>query len=221
MLRTVAAAVLVVAAGAFAVLSTDDDDGAEDSAEMVTPTDAIGPLPGTPLATYVAQRHKALAAASGDRAAAVSFTRFRTEVSAREVLAGVRIHALLVSTPGGEAAVVDDSLTEWAAAERAAASAERKELEGMLDTEDPSFQSQFRADMTRLEALLTRLDPRGEIVFGAVVTASTKRLRALVESPPVRLVDVGAGSKVPPLSRVRGIRPEETIRAGTPPERPL
>ena len=220
-LRTVAAAVLVVAAGAFAVLSSGDGGDGGTGSDIVNPSDAIGPLPGAPLATYISQRQKALGAAEGNRAAAVSLTRYRTEDSAREVLSGMTIRALLVAGPGGEPAVVKGSLADWADAERAAATAERKELEGMLDTDDPSFQSQFRTDIARLEALVTRLDPAGEIVFGAVVTGSAKRLRALAEAPPVRLVDIGAGSRVPALTRVRGVRPEETVRAGAPPERPL
>lgn len=220
-LRTVAAALAVVAAGSFAVLTTRDRGSGPGDQIVESPADAIGPPPGTPLASYRARRAAALEAVEGRRVAVVSFTRYRDEAEARAALRGVRVVRLLVAARGGEPAVVAGSLERWVETTVRALAQEREALTAMLDTDDPEFHAQFTEDIRRIDAVRAGLDARGSIVFGAVVEASGDDLRDLAGTPPVRLVDVGASTARPDAERLAGVRPEETIRAGQPPERPL
>lgn len=220
-LRTVAAALAVVAAGSFAVLSTRDRDSESGDQVVESPADAIGPPAGTPLATYRARRAAALQAVEGRRVAVVSFTRYRDEPEARAALRDVRVVRLLVAARGGEPAVVTGSLERWVETTARTLAEEREALTAMLDTDDPAFRAQFTEDIRRIDAVRAGLDARGPIVFGAVVEAGGDELRALARTPPVRLVDVGATTKLPDAARTTGVRPEETIRAGQPRERPL
>lgn len=221
-LRTVAAALAVVAAGSFAVLTTRvRDSGGADANVVGSPADAIGPPPGAPLATYRSRRAAALADVEGRRVAVVSFTRYRDETEARAALRGVRVVRWLVAPKGAGPAVVAGSLDAWVETTERELGEERDALTGMLDTEDPSFRTQFQDDIRRIDAVRAALDARGAIVFGAVVEADGDALRKLAATPPVRLVDVAAGTRVPDPTRIAGVRPEETVRAGAPPERPL
>lgn len=178
----------------------------------------IGPLPGVDVNTFVRSRAEALAAAAGPRIAVVSFTEYRPEAAARSSLAGTTVRSLLVAAPGGEPAVVDD-VARWAEDARGAATAEKAELEKLLPTvDDPDFQRQYREDITRIGRLLRTIDPSGPIVFGALVIADAEQLRTLARAPGIRVIDVGVDATAP--SEVRGLRPEEAVRAGDPPTRP-
>jgi ABC-type transporter Mla subunit MlaD len=88
-------------------------------------------------------------------------------------------------------------------------------------TDDKSFRDQFNADIDRLGKLLANLDPAKPVVFGFVVTASAPTLRTLAARPDVRLVDIFARHEPESLQHVRGLRPDETVRAGEPRTRPV
>ena len=221
-LRAVAALVAVVlAAGVAVAVSRSEDAGVGGGA--LARGDAggagIGPASGADVAAFVADRRLALERATGERAAVVSFERYLTEGEAG-ALAGAR--ALLVAGPGGEPAVVSDGVAAWVVAERRRARDEASSLESLLATTDQAdFADIYREDIDRYTALATLLEPDAPIVFAIAVVADAGRLRALGRDPAVRLVDVGDSSSLPDAGRIRGLRPEERVRAGQPPYRPL
>ena len=234
-LRTIAAVVaFVFAAGVVVVVQRADRDdvgdepaigaGADPATGFVGGDRAIGPLQGIELTAYREERRKALAEATGQRAAVVSFARYLTETEVEELLSEVadtKARSLLVAAPGGIPAVVDD-LDDWATDQRRVAKQEREELERLLPTiEDQEFLDQYRSDIDRLRRLETSVDPKGAVVFGAVVVADSDDLRALGDAEGVRLVDAGVGDDVPADDEARGLRPEEVVEAGEPPSRPL
>lgn len=214
-------AVVLNEAGGDDVVSSDDGGALADGERLFS---GGAPLPGTEIPAYVVRRKTALARAEGRAVAAMSFTSYTTEAEARAKVEGTTVRALLVAAPGGGPSTVEGSLDRWAVRERQAAEAEREGLVRMLtDTEDPDFVAQFQADIARLAGLLQGLDPKGSVVFGAVVEGDVAALRAVAGRPGVRLVDVVArrlGGDID-IERVGGIRPEETTRAGDPPHRPF
>lgn len=225
-LRAVAALVaFVFAAGVAVALTHSDDDAPGDDGPSVDGEPVFsgaGPLPGTDVPTYVTARMDALSQVEGRVTAVVSFRDYAVERGARALLVGIEVLGLLVATPGGMPVVVTGGLDRWAARERAEAETELGNLASMLrTTEDADFRTEFEADIARLTGLLEHLDPRGPIVFGAVVRVHATELRALADRAEVRLVDVV--SKEPPddLVAPTGLRPEETERAGSPRSRPL
>jgi hypothetical protein len=226
LIRAVAALVLFVfAVGVALVLvrgqgdgggSADDDTVSSSSA----PLDSAGPLVGADLSAYVAQRRQVLATLTGSATAVVSFASYRTADATRQLLGGLEIRALLAAVPGGTPAVVTGDVPSWVAKQRADATAERDNLQQMLrDTKDPDFAAQFRVDVARLTELLAHLDPNGAVVFGAVVEGRAAALRALTARS--RLVDVVGRTPPAPLSGLHGLRPEEAVKAGDPPTRPV
>ena len=116
-------------------------------------------------------------------------------------------------------------IAEWLVDTRTSLQAERDEIAALLPTiEDPDdpFIATYTEDLARLDAQLAGLDPAGDLVFGLDVRGSADALRALATRPEVRLLDVGGGDGADPddLATYRGLRPEETTTAGTPPARP-
>jgi hypothetical protein len=229
-LRALAALIAFVLAGGIAVLLSTADEGSQVPYEGEPTADGEplftgeAPLPGTDVPSYAVQRKATLARVEGRAVAVVSFDRYRTESDARTLLEGVPVRALLVAPPGGEPAAVVGSLARWAEEARVLAQSERSGLERMAaETEDPAFVAQFKADIDRLTSLLQRLDPRGALVFGAVVEADAEVLRTVGGKGGVRLVDpVDRGwPGNAEAKRYGGFRPEETARAGDPPTRPL
>ena len=225
--RAVAALIaFVLAAGVAMVLrdADDSDDGSVVAQVGGEPVLAGGPLvAGTDVPGYVLRRRAVLDGVEGTVVAAVSFDRYVTEDEARGLVDGARrVRALLVAAPGGAPSVVTGTLDRWAQQEREAAEAERADLERLAKaTDDPAFVAQFQADQARLAGLLGRLDPKAPVVFGAVVEGDRATLQALAGRPGVRLVDPMArrvdGDE---LGRLGGLRPEETAKAGDPPQRP-
>ena len=221
LLRSVGALVVfLLAAGIGLALSGDDEIvdnvvSGEDGATLEK--GAIGPLPGATLEAYERSARRQLSEASGRRGAVVSFVRYLNEDDARELVPGAT--ALLVAAPYGAPRMVDDIAT-WAEEERAAAEAEKGELEALIPTvEDQAFATQYRRDIARLDRLLERIDPKGRIVFGAVVEADAAELRVIAKDNAVRLVDV-ARPKAGKVTTFRGLRPEERDVANDPPTRP-
>ena len=181
----------------------------------------LGPLPGTDLAAYAQEAARDLAAVTGEAAAVVSLARYMREGEARALAGRLRPAGVLVALPGGSPAVVQGDVASWAARQREEAEAERRDLQGMLETtSDREFQDQFRFDIERLGKLLAALDPNGPVVFGVVVEGPAGALRDLARAEGVRMVDL-VGRRLPAqVDQLRGVRPEETAVAGDPPTRP-
>jgi hypothetical protein len=223
-LRALAALVAFLLAAAMAVALTRGDEGASDDGGLVSASEALvgtasGPLPGTDVATYVEGRERALREATGRWVAVVSLRQYLNGAAAIEVSRNVS--GLLVAAQGGEPDVLDDSLATWATTQRREAEEERTQLQSMVSTtEEQEFRAQFEADIKRLDGLLANLDPAKPVVFGLIVTGSAAELRTLAAHPEVRLVDI-VGRRRPPLDRLHGLRPEETVRAADPRTRPL
>jgi len=226
--RAVAALIAFVLAAGLAVVLRDADEGDGDDAGVVAqvggePVLSGGPpLAGTDVPGYVVRRRAVLGEVDGTVVAVVSFDRYVAEDEARLLVDGVRVRGLLVAAPGGSPSVVTGGLDQWADQERATAETERGDLERLAkETDDPAFVAQFQADQARLAALLGRIDPKGPVVFGAVVSGGRAELQAIAGRKGVRLVDpmarrVGDDE----LGRLGGLRPEETAKAGDPPHRP-
>jgi hypothetical protein len=221
--RFVAAGLAVIIAGSVALLLTRDD--ADDFGGEITLVDAIGPLSGRSIAPYVVDRERALKEATDVRSAVISLDAYRKEVDARKLVEGLNVRALLVAPPGGKPAVVTGDLSAWADQARQEAASERTELEKLIPTFNPAEDTEFLEDakvqITRLQRVEQAATPDGDVVFAIVLVAPADELRRLSETTGVRLVDVGVGATVPAMSRVRGIRPEETTTSGDPLTRPV
>jgi hypothetical protein len=221
--RFVAAGLAVVVAGAVALLLTRDDGGEFDFGGEVTLVDAIGPLSGRDVATYISGRERELEEATEVRSAVVSLDAYTKEADARKLVGGLNVRALIVAPPGGGPAIVTGDLAAWADQARQEAAMERAELEKLLPTYDPKEDKDFlddaKAQIARLQ-LVEKAAPDGDVVFAIVLVAPAAELRRLGETTGVRLVDVGTAATVPAMSRVRGIRPEETTTSGDPITRP-
>lgn len=195
--------------------------GARGSSTTSPLASGVGPPPGVEVIPYVVQRRTELNKASGRRVAVVSFTTYLNQTTARVTLGPVAVDSFLVAAPGGEPSDQTD-LTGWAAAQRADATEQIGALQKILPTEsDPAFRADYQSRIGELTRLLAALDPKGAVIFGAVVRGTVDQLRTVALSPAVRLVDLGADDRPLPGDQVRGIRPEETVRAGNPPTRPV
>ena len=216
----------VLSAGVALAVSRNDTAG-ENGGEIGSVEDALigtgtGPLAGTDLATYEAGRRRALAEAEGKWAAIVSLRDYMTQEAFAEQFGPYQPDAVLVAAPGGEPEVVTGDVADWADQARAAAETERKELQSMLETsDDKAFKDQFASDIERIGKLLENLDPAKPLVFGFVVSGSTAELKRLEGRPDVRLVDIVARKVPSSPAYLRGVRPEETVRAGDPHTRPV
>jgi hypothetical protein len=181
----------------------------------------IGPPPGTDVPTYVDARRRALASATGDRLAVVSFTAYTNEAKARSLAGSAEVIALLAAAPGGSPAVVSGDLAGWVTSQRDEAREERDEFQRLLPTvTDAEFRTFYRAEVDRLNQLLNVIRPDGNLVFGLVVRAPVPFLQTLATDGGVRLVDVGESAEPGPRPTYRGLRPEEESRAMEPNTRP-
>lgn len=185
-----------------------------------TPHVGVGPLDGIDVPAYVSNRQLALQAAAGRRSAVVSLTAYLTEAAARTLLSGLDVDGFLVAARGGSPTVTQD-LGAWAAAEQKAAADQQTALQQLIPTvSDPAFKADYRARLAELRVLLTSIDPRGTVVFGVVVRGPAPLLQALARTPAVRLVDVGVDAQKLQPAEIRGLRPEESAKVGTPETRP-
>ena len=211
-MRTLGALVAVMLAASLALLvgQADSSEGLGGIGE--SGAEAIGPLSGTAIPSYIESRQSALTTAAGDVLAAVSFVRYADERTARRAVGDLEVKLLLVAAPAGRPETIEGDVGGWIDDARKEAAVERKGLEGLLrTTEDPDFQVQFRSDINRLRRLEKSLVDGGPVVFGVLVKGPAIRLRQLAKAPGVRLVDIG-GDRRPSDDHVRGIRPEETTR---------
>jgi len=181
----------------------------------------IGPPAGADVVTYGKARKDALAAATGDRIAIVSFWNYTTEAKAKALAGDAEVMGLLAAAPGGQPAVVTGPLSAWVTAQTADARTERDELTKLIPTvEDPKFKSDYQARVTELTKLINSIKPTGDLVFGLVVRAPAPSLQALQTKTEIRIVDVGPSAEPDAKPIYRGLRPEEDSKANQPAVRP-
>ena len=215
---------IVVGVGGLVTVSLRDS-GADDpsvGAGGPIPSAGVGPAPGEPLPAYLDTRRAALASASGNRAAVVSFGTYVSEAQARAAVGKLTVTSLLAAVPGGSPAVVTGSMAEWVEAQIADKRAERDEIRNLIPTVDNAeFKKFYEDEVARLSKLVDSVEADGPLVFGAVVKGPVADLQAVAKVPDVRLVDPAPSADVTPETAVRGVRPEEVERANDPPTRPV
>ncbi len=223
--RLLAAGLFVVVLGAvvaFSVYTLRRDARSElprsgALSSSATPS-GMGPVAGADLGRYLETAGEAVAAATGDRVAVVSLAAYRTEAEARRVVSDLAVVSFLVALPGRPAAVTAD-LGRWVDDQKAAARAERDEIEGLIPTvDDPAFKTFYADEVARLTKAIDSITP--EVVFAVAVRGPVARLQALRSEPAVRVIEV-APTDVGTEPELRGVRPEETTVAGEPAFRPL
>jgi hypothetical protein len=222
----VAAACLCLFAGGVAGVVVVHGRSSSESGASLTlapspaPKGGIGPLEGALVTDYLARRGDELRLATGKRAAVVSFLSYRSVGDARAAVAGTDLKRLLIALPGGPPLVAPADPAKILADNAARLTRESDEMKGLSDTsDDPPFKADYAAEARAKRAQAAAAsDPRGGIVFAAVVVADVTALRTLARGQGIRLVDVGAGAGVP--SGLRGLRPEEATTAGMPANRP-
>lgn len=231
-LLAVALVAVVVGGLVFGITRLLDSDDSPRAGQSATPNDdpvlggepsaAIGPESGVEIAEYVSPVRAALDDADGSHVAVVSLTEYRSVSDAASMTNApdVELLALLVALPGASPGVVEPGDVErFVESQVDAARDEHAAIEELLPTvTDPEFEAFYRDELERFDRTVQAADPRGPIVFGFVVRAGADVLRELASSDGVRLVDVG-GDDADPLD-VRGLRPEERVRAGEPEFRP-
>ncbi len=209
LVRNLALAAGVFVLGVVVVAVTSGGDGDDAPA-------AVGPVIGSTVDDYVADRHERLAELEQPARVVVSFAEYVGEADAAEVV-GADVERWLVAAPGGAPQVTDDPAA-WRVEFAAGARAEAAEIEELLPTvEDEEFVEQYEADIDRALEMAEALDAGDPVVFGVVITGEPSELRRLRTEPRVRLVDpVEPDASGEP----RGVRPEETSTVGEPRERP-
>ncbi len=215
---------IVVGVGGLVTLSLRDsgNENPQVAAGGPLPSSGVGPSPGEPLPAYLDARRSALASASGNRAAVISFGKYVNEAQARAAVGKLRVTSLLAAVPGGSPSVVTGSMAQWVEAQIAENRAERDEIKKLIPTvDDAQFKKFYEDEVARLNKLVDDVKTDGPLVFGAVVKGPVADLQAVAKAPDVRLVDVAPSADVTPETPVRGIRPEEAERANDPPTRPV
>ncbi len=215
---------IVVGLGGLVTISLRDSGGDDPqvTAGGSLAEAGIGPSPGEPLPEYLDTRRAALAAASGNRAAVVSFGKYVNEAQARSAVGKLGVTSLLAAVPGGSPSVVTGGMAEWVEGQVAENRSERDEIKKLIPTVDePQFKKFYEEEVVRLSQLVDSVKPDGPLVFGVVVKGPAADLKAVAGAPDVRLVDVAPDDDVTPETPVRGIRPEEAERANDPPTRPV
>jgi len=231
-LRLFAVAVFVLVVGAaFAFTATRGSDGGSsgndkpstDATTGAATVDDIGPGSGGDVGAYLDARKQALALATGERVAVVSLDGYATEADARAKVGAMPVQALLAAAPGARPTVVTNGLTAWAKSQREADELERDEIRKLLPTVEKSdpFRPFYESELVRLDAAIESVSPTSPVVFGLVVRGPAETLKTLAATPGVRLVDVGDAAQAKPDAVFRGLRPEETAKAGQPATRPL
>ena len=215
---------IVVGLGGLVTISLRDSGGDDPkvAAGGSLAEAGVGPSPGEPLPAYLDARRAALASATGNRAAVVSFGKYVNEAQARAAVGKLGVTSLLAAVPGGSPSVVTGGMAEWVDAQLAENRSERDEIRKLIPTvDDPQFKKFYEDEVVRLNKLVDSVKADGPLVFGVVVKGPVADLQATARAPDVRLVDVAPSAEVTPETPVRGIRPEEAERANDPPTRPI
>jgi hypothetical protein len=184
---------------------------------------AIGPLTGTEVRAYVADRQAALQQAKGVRVAVVSLARYMTEAQAKTAVGSGATVALVAAAPGGTPSVVRGSIGDWVDQQKDSAKADRDETQQLLKNgvDDPEFETFYKSEVARLTRLIDGIKPDAPLVFAVVVRAPATTLQRLTGSPDIRLVDVGSSGQVSGRAQFRGLRPEETAQVNQDAPRPF
>jgi hypothetical protein len=189
---------------------------------------SIGPPAGAEIKSYAAECDAALAALDDGarRVAVVTFTRYRTDADALDVLTTSGVDAAVVArrqvaVPRAAPGVVAGPQTAWATGAKAKVGEERARIAELAPTvSDPEFSSFYASELARLDGVAAAVDPSGELVYGLVVTAKASQLRALAERSAVRLVDVGSSDRIGPDDTYRAPMPDELTTITDPQQRP-
>jgi len=184
---------------------------------------AIGPLTGTDVRAYLADRQAALRQAKGVRVAVVSLGRYMTDAQARTAVARGAVVALVAAAPGGTPSVVRGSVADWVEQQKNAAKADRDQTQQLLrnGVDDPEFESFYKSEVVRLTRLIDGIRGDAPVVFAVVVRAPASELQTLSGRPDIRLVDVGSSGGVIARAEFRGLRPEETDKVNQDAPRPF
>jgi hypothetical protein len=217
---------VLVVGGTFAltVYLQRPDGPVVEEAKPVAPVadEAIGPVAGTPVPPYIGDRKLALAAAQDARVAVVSLAAYASEADARAAVGSIEVIGFLVAAPGATPVTVTDGLDAWAKEQAKADESERAEIKSLIPTvDDVAFKKFYESEVVRLDKAIADVSPTSPVVFGVVVRAPATDLQAIGAKPGVRLVDVGVTAQTKPDAAFRGLRPEETEKAGLPPNRPV
>ena len=226
--RLLALALFVLVVGAvFALtvyLQKPDGNAAVEAPEPTVPEadQAIGPVAGTSVASYIGDRKLALASAQGERVAVVSLPAYVTEVDAKAAIGSLQVVGLIVAAPGANPVTVTTGLDVWAKEQAEADVIERNEIKSLIPTvDDPAFKKFYESEVVRLDKAIADVSPTSPVVFAVIVRGPAPDLQAVGAKPGIRLVDVGLTSQTTPDTAFRGLRPEETDKAGLPPNRPV
>jgi hypothetical protein len=188
---------------------------------------SIGPAAGTDIARYGEERRARLAEVGDDdrRVAVVTFTRYRTDADALDVLTTTNVKApverRLVAVPGASPDDGKGPLEAWAEDAKARAKEERARIAELAPTvSDPEFSSFYASELVRLDAVAEATDPDGAVVYAVVLVARGSELRALAERSAVRLVDVGSSDRIDTEDTYRAPMPDELTTIADPQQRP-
>ncbi|HEX2191907.1 MAG TPA: hypothetical protein VHH09_01820 [Acidimicrobiales bacterium] len=214
----------LIAVGLGGLVTVSLRDSGSDDPRVGGPlrTAGLGPSPGEELPAYIEARTNALASATGNRGAVVSFGRYMNEAEARAAVGELTVTSFLAAVPGGSPSVVTGTMADWVTAQVAENRNERDEIRKLIPTvDDAQFKKFYEDEVNRLSKLVDDVKPDGPLVFGAVVKGPVAELRNAAAGPDVRLVDLAPSAEVTADTPVRGIRPEEVARANDPPTRPV
>ncbi len=216
---------LVGAAFALTVYLQRPGDGGEVAVTKPTVPDAdtfIGPVAGSAVPAYVGDRKLALAGAQGERVAVVSLDAYAKEADAKAAVGSLPIVGYIVAAPGANPVTVTGGLEAWAAEQRKVDESERNEIQSLIPTvDDAQFKKFYQEEVVRLDKAIADVSPASPVVFAVIVKGPATDLQALGAKPGVRLVDVSVTAETTPETAFRGLRPEETEKAGVPPNRPI
>jgi hypothetical protein len=218
---------VLVVGGAFALtvyLQKPDGSGEAEVTESVVPEaeQSIGPLAGSTVLSYIGDRKLVLASAQGERVAVVSLGAYASEADARAVVGSLPVVGFIVAAPGANPVTVTTGLDVWAREQAKADEVERNEIKSLIPTvDDPNFKKFYESEVVRLDKAIASVSPASPVVFAVIVRGPAADLQALGAKPGVRLVDVGLTAQTTPDTAYRGLRPEETEKAGLPPNRPV
>ena len=204
--------------GAGVVVMTSEGQNQEGGPPVLS-----GPNPGRQVDDYLADRRSALADADGTHSAIVSLASYLDDGEAAD-LVRTGVEAWLVAGMGGTPEQTED-VDAWRSERAATARAEADELDSLIPTaEDPEFVRQYQRDRDRLRRMADRLDDGDAVVFAVVVRAPADELRAISGREGIRLVDpidpLDSRDALDARAAPRGLRPEERVVVGQPPERP-
>ena len=184
--------------------------------------ESIGPVAGTAVPAYIGDRKLVLASAQGERVAVVSLAAYATEADARAAVGSLPVAGFIVAAPGANPVTVTTGLDVWAREQAKVDEAERNEIKSLIPTvDDPNFKKFYQQEVVRLDKAIADVSPTSPVVFAVIVRGPAPDLQALGAKPGVRLVDAGLTAQTTPDTAFRGLRPEETEKAGLPPNRPV